>query len=101
MRWATRAAPALTPAGRAIGRRSGAASVEDLLAGTAAGLALHLTFPHLLERLPHPGLRAVPVRGLPPYLTAVVRLRGTDGPTASAAPDDRSVALNGRAAERS
>ncbi|MFB7620721.1 LysR family transcriptional regulator [Kitasatospora sp. NPDC056181] len=125
--WFRRAwTPALTPAGRAIGRRSGAASVEDLLAGTAAGHALHLTFPQLLDQLPHPGLRAVPVRGLPPFLTAVVRPGGTGGavpadpavpdpvladpaatvpvsadPVLAAAAGDHSPPLNGPAAEGS
>lgn len=74
-------APPRTPSGRPIPRteddvpqligrtRIGA---EDMLSLVARGIGLHITVLSLLERYPFPGLKVVPVTGIPPMIAVPV-----------------------------
>ena len=65
--------PARTPSGREIPRRHREGRTAEVLALVARGEVVHPTVASLASYYSHPGTVAVPLRGLPPVQTALVR----------------------------
>ncbi len=65
--------PTWTPSGREIPRRHREGRTAEVLALVARGEIVHPTTTSLASYYSHPGVVAVPLRGLPPVRTALIR----------------------------
>jgi DNA-binding transcriptional LysR family regulator len=65
--------PLRTPSGRAIPRRHREGRTAEVLALVARGEVVHPTVASLTRYYTHPGVTTIPLRGLPPARTALVR----------------------------
>jgi len=66
--------PPVTPSGR-IYRRVTGRNLEEMLISIAAGKQVHPTVSSFLEYHAHPVLAGIPISGLAPSLTALVRFK--------------------------